>query len=373
MLSKVFLLLLLMAGISMSVYAQIDAPPPMVVEEKEVVKVNTQLVDVPIVITDKTGKPLLNLKENNFVIYEDGKKQQLESFRTTAAPFEVALLLDTSGSTRADLRLITRAAEDFINSLRPGDKVSIIAFNNFRASNRLVSGSEILIPLTADRNKLKIALANVKTSNGTPFYDGVLQVTEEVFKNKPSEEFRGRRAFVALTDGVDSSSVAGFSEIREDLSRAGIISYFIKVDTRDFFEDKLFGNCQISNNLSQAQIRRYYRTFYPNSKIEKVFDFCKVGDFERLDMTKRLYELADAEMQNLSKISGGKVFPAAYLNEAQNAFRKVAEEIGTKYSLGYYSSNENRDGSRRKIKVELKDVPAGVEIRSRESYTAPNN
>lgn len=373
MLSKFFLLLFLIVGTLMSVYAQIDAPPPMVVDEKEVLKVNTQLVDVPILITDKTGKPLLDLKESNFIVYEDGKRQQLESFRTTNAPFEVALLLDTSGSTRADLRLITRAAEDFINSLRPGDKVSIIAFNNFRENNRFVSGSEILIPLTDDRNKLKDALLKVKTSNGTPFYDGVLQVTEKVFRDKPSEEFRGRRAFVALTDGVDSSSTAGFSEIREELSRAGVVSYFIKVDTRDFFEDKLFGDCQISNNLSQAQIRRYYRTFYPNSRIEKVFDFCKVGDFERLDMSKRLYELADAEMKNLAKISGGKVFPVAYLNEARNAFRKVAEEIGTKYSLGYYSSNEKRDGSYRKIKVELKGVPAGIEVRAREGYLAPEN
>ena len=373
MLSKVFLFLFLIAGTFTSAYAQIDAPPPMVVDEKEVLRIDTQLVDVPIVITDNSGKPLLNLKQNNFVVYEDGVKQKVESFRATDAPFEVALLLDTSGSTRADLRLITRAAEDFINSLRPGDKVSIIAFNNFRENRRLISGSEIIVPLTDDRAKLKDALLNVKTSNGTPFYDGVLKVTEEVFKNKPAEEFRGRRAFVALTDGVDSSSAADFSEIREELSRAGVVSYFIKVDTRDFFEDKLFGDCQISNNLSQAQIRRYYRTFYPNSRIEKVFDFCKVGDFERLDMSKRLYELADAEMQNLAKTSGGKVFPVAYLNEARNAFRKVAEEIGTKYSLGYYSSNEKRDGSRRKIKVELKGVPAGVQIRSRESYTAPNN
>ncbi|MEP7074393.1 MAG: VWA domain-containing protein, partial [Acidobacteriota bacterium] len=102
----------------------------------EVIKVDTQLVDVPVVVTDKLGKPVLNLKQNNFVIYEDGKKQDVTEFSSTTAPFEVALLLDTSGSTRADLQLIQNAARDFIASLRPGDRVSIISFNTTRNDKR---------------------------------------------------------------------------------------------------------------------------------------------------------------------------------------------------------------------------------------------
>jgi hypothetical protein len=61
------------------------------------------------------------------------------------------------------------------------------------------------------------------------------------------------------------------------------------------------------------------------------------------------------------------------LHEARNAFTKVADEIGKKYSLGYYPSNEKRDGAGRKIKVTLKGVPAGAQIRAREGYTAPTN
>jgi hypothetical protein len=66
-------------------------------------------------------------------------------------------------------------------------------------------------------------------------------------------------------------------------------------------------------------------------------------------------------MENLAKNSGGKVFPATDVSEAR-AFKAVADEIGTKYSLGYYSSNEKRDGTYRKIKIELKGVPAGAQI-----------
>ncbi len=363
----IFPILIFCLSSSVNFYAQVKS------NDDEVVRIDTQLIDVPVVVMDKDGKPLVNLKQSNFVIYEDGKKQEVSDFSATSAPFEVALLLDTSGSTRSDLQLIQRAAESFIASLRPGDKVSIIDFRSDRTDGKSTTSSEILTPLTDDRTKLKNALANVKTSFGTPYYDGLLQVVEKVFGTKPNDDFRGRRALVALTDGVDSTSVSDFGEVREEFSQAGIISYFIQVDTRDFFEENLLGDCEGAMRFSQAQIRRYYRTFYPKSKIEKVFSFCNLGDFERLDISKRLYELADAEMQNMATTSGGKVFPAADLSEARTAFAKVAQEIGTKYSVGYYSSNEKRDGTHRTIKVELKGIPAGAQVRAREGYTAPVN
>jgi VWFA-related protein len=125
--------------------------------------------------------------------------------------------------------------------------------------------------------------------------------------------------------------------------------------------------------FSTAQIRRYYRVFYRNSKIEKTLDFCKLGDFERLDISKKLYELADAEMQKLAKNSGGKIFPVVDLSEARAAFKKVADEIGTKYSLGYYPSDDKRDGTYRKIEVKLKGIPAGAKVEAREGYTAPKD
>lgn len=363
---KIFLLLMIFGWISAVVFAQNGT------EEDEVLKIETQVVDVPIIVTDKTGKPLLNLKKSNFIIYEDGKRQEVLDFATTAAPFEVALLLDTSGSTRSDLALIQRAAAGFISSLRAGDKVSIIAFKSEKGEKQTFAVSEVLSSLTDDRNQLKSALERVKTSNGTPYYDSLMQVVEKVFSGKPKDEFRGRRALVALTDGVDSTSAASFDEVKEEFEKAGVTSYFIQVNTRDFFEQNLLGDCETAIRFSQAQIRRYYRQF-KNAKMEKASNFCDLGEFERLAISKSLYELANTEMQNLAKTSGGKVFPIADLGDARNAFKSVADEIGTKYSLGYYSSNEKRDGSYRKIKIELKGAPAGTQIRAREGYTAPTN
>ncbi len=361
------LFLLTAALLSMSFWAQAQKNDKQ--DDDEILKIDTQLVDVPVVVTDKTGKPLLNLKKSNFVIYEDGKRQELTDFSATDAPFEVALLLDTSGSTRSDLGLIQRSAANFIASLRSGDKVSLVSFNSGKDARKTVSYSEVLSSLTGDRTALTNALGNVRTSNGTPYYDGLLQVTEKIFNQPPKDEFRGRRALVALTDGVDSTSAAEFEEARQELAKAGIICFFIQVDTREFFEDNLLGDCEGAMRFSQAQIRRYYRQFGRLSRVERVANFCALGEFEKLAISKNLYELADSQMQMLAKNSGGRVFPVADLAESRNAFKAVADEIGTKYSLGYYSSNEKHDGSFRKIKIELKGVPVGATVRAREGYT----
>jgi len=367
-LTRLVLLLICVSVLIVNLSAQTDKK-----DEDEVIRVDTQLVDVPIVVTDKSGKPILDLKQTNFIIYEDGKKQEVSEFGATNAPFEVGLLLDTSGSTRSDLTLIQRAAANFIASLRAGDKVSVISYKTERNSTQAFAMSEVLSALTDDRDKLKTVLEAVKTSNGTPYYDSLLQVAEKVFGKRAEDDFRGRRALVALTDGVDSVSAAEFDEAKEELEKAGITCYFIQVNTREFFEENLLGDCQSAIRFSVAQIRRYYRTYYPRSNVEKTFNFCGLGDFERLAMSKGLYELADKQMNDLARNSGGRVFPVQDLSEARTAFKAVADEIGTKYSLGYYSSNEKRDGTYRKIKIELKGVPTGAQIRAREGYTAPTN
>ena len=366
--ARIFLLAIFALGAAWTTSAQTDKK-----EEDEVIRVETQLIDVPVVVTDKAGRPLLNLKSANFVLYEDGKKQDISDFATTSAPFEVALLLDTSGSTRADLQLIQSAAQGFISSLRPGDRVSIIAYRTDGPEGQERAASEVLLGLTDQRDEMKAALDAMRTSNGTPYYDSLAQVVEKVFEKKPEDQFRGRRALVALTDGVDSNSNAQFDAVKSQLAKAGLICYFIQVDTRDYFESKVLGDCHSSLWFSRAQIQRYYNKFYPQASFERIYDFCKIGEFERLDISKKLYQIADVEMKDLARSSGGQVFPIADLRGAKTAFDKVAQEIGTKYSLGYYSDNEARNGAYRMISVQLKGLPAGTMVRAREGYVAPKN
>jgi VWFA-related protein len=340
--------------------------------EGDVLRVETQLVTVPAVVTDRTGRPLTGLRAENFVVLEDGKPQRVTNFATTEAPFEVALLLDTSGSTREELSLIRDAANAFINALRPGDRVGIVAFNNLARNGSPLATVEVLSPLNNDRQALRAAIQNLGTSNGTPFYDGLARVADQVFRDPPREEVRGRRAVVALTDGVDSSSDSDYNVARAKLARAGVASYFIEVNTEEYVEDRLLKDCQDDGRLtlSAKQLERFRQLFVPQSQKEDYQDFCRMGQFERMDISRQLYNLARKEMGELARASGGKAFAAGSVQEARAAFAEVANEIGTQYSLGYYPSNKTRDGGFRQIKVEMRGVK-DVNVRAREGYTAP--
>jgi len=346
------------------------------VNDGDVVRVETQLVSVPAVVTDRTGHPLANLRAENFVLYEDGHPQKISNFSTTEAPFEVVLLLDTSGSTRDELGLIRRAARAFIDALRPGDRVAIVAFNSTSEDANGLATVDVLSRLTNDRDALQAALEKMGASNGTPYYDALMKISEDVFRDPPRDDVRGRRAIVALTDGVDSTSGSDFSDVRAQLGRAGVACYFVQVNTEDFVEDRLMQDCQQYGTLrlSKTQLERYRRIFIPRADAASFDDFCRMGPFERMQISRSLYTLARREMNDLAQGSGGKTFPTANLRDARAAFAQVANEIGTQYSLGYYPTNKVHDGRFRAIKVEVKGVNnGGAQVRAREGYYAPKS
>jgi Ca-activated chloride channel homolog len=342
------------------------------VDEGDVVRVETQLVSVPAVVTDKTGRPLTGLTASDFQIFEDGRPQKISNFATTAAPFEVALLLDTSGSTREEVGLIRRAARAFIDALRPGDRVAILAFNTKEDGSEKLATVEVKAQLTDDRDELQQAIESIGASNGTPFYDSLETVAKDVFRESPKDDLRGRRALVALTDGVDSTSESDFETAREALKRAGLVSYFVEVNTEEYVEDRLMEDCQDDGalRLSHAQLERYRRVIAPRADSADFSDFCRMGQFERMHASRTLYQIARQEMGQLARETGGKTFPAADLRDAQRAFRQVAEDIGTQYSLGYYPTNKARDGSFRTIRVTVR-APSDAQVRAREGYRAP--
>jgi VWFA-related protein len=342
------------------------------ISEGDVVRVETQLVSVPAVVTDRNGRPVPGLQTENFVVLEDGREQRISNFATTEAPFEVALLLDTSGSTREELGLIRDAANAFISALRTGDRVGIVAFNNAPRNGSPAATVEVLTGLESDRKVLRAAIEHLGTSNGTPFYDGLGRVADQVFRDPPTQEMRGRRAVVALTDGVDSSSDSGFEDAQSKLARAGVACYFIQVNTEEYVEDRLLKDCQDDGRLtlSEKQLERFRRLFVPQAQKEDYQDFCRMGQFERMDISRQLYNLARKEMSELARASGGRAFAAGSVQEARAAFAQVANEIGTQYSLGYYPANKNRDGRFRQIKVEMRGVK-DASVRAREGYYAP--
>lgn len=350
-----------------------STPTTQEVDEGDVVRVDTQLVSVPTVVTDSAGHPVAGLRPENFLILEDGKPQEVASFGTTETPFEIALLLDTSGSTRDDVALIRQAANSFIEALRPGDRVGIVAFNTLDQGAAKLATVEVLTTLTSDRKSLRKAIENLGASNGTPYYDALERIADAVFHDPPRDEVKGRRAVVALTDGVDSASNSDFGTVKMKLSRAGIACYFIQVNTEDFVEDRLLKDCQDDGRLalSQKQLRRYQQIFVPGAKPDDFTNFCQMGPFEKMSISRDLYNLARREMNDLARASGGRSFVASNLSDARAAFARVATDIGTLYSLGYYPTNKLRDGKFRAIRLEVKGVKDKTQVRARDGYYAP--
>ena len=218
------------------------------------------------------------------------------------------------------------------------------------------------------------AIGNLGASQGTPYYDALVRVADSVFRDPVTDQVR-RRAVVALTDGVDSSSNSDFGTAKLKLSRAGIASYFIQVNTEDFVEDRLMKDCKDDGrlSLSQRQLQRYREIFMPRAKAEDFENFCQMGQFERMSISRDLYSLARREMNDLARVSGGRSFVASDLSDARAAFARVAADIGTLYSLGYYPTNKNRDGKFRAIHLELRGLKEKAQIRARDGYYAPRN
>lgn len=346
-----------------------SAPTGEEVSENDVVRVDTQLITVPVVVRDQEGRPVTGLTASAFQLYEDDFPQRVATFATSDAPFEVVLLLDTSGSTREEINLIRGAAYAFIESLRPGDRVAVLSFQTTEdnANKRATIGIQSY--LTDDRNALRGAVQSIGASNGTPYYDALECVVKDIFRDPPQPEQRGRRALVALTDGVDSASVSSFASVRARFLQAGLLTYFVQVDTEDYVEDRLLADCQEDRTLrlSHAQLERYRRTFDPRADQDDYKDFCRMGSFERMTISRSLYQLARHEMGQLARDTGGRTFAVTDLHAARDAFAEVAAEIGRQYSLGYYSSNKSHDDRFRQIRVDVRGI-AGAQVSAREGY-----
>lgn len=191
------------------------APPD---QDVETLKIDTNLVTVPVIASSRTGTYISDLQKEEFNLTEDGVPQQIAFLASIDVPFHVVLLLDTSNSTQDKLPQIQRAAIAFLEQLGPKDRVKIVSFDS-----ELHDWNDF----TADKAVLRNAISQTRTGTSTRVYDAV-QLALNVLR--PIQQ---RRAIVVFTDGVDwhSESSTYDSTIR-DLDESGVIVYPIRFDTR---------------------------------------------------------------------------------------------------------------------------------------------
>lgn len=355
-------LLLLLTAVPLSAQEKPEKPekPEKKEEQMGTIRLETDLVSIDVGISDRAGnRSIAGLKAEDFVVYEDGVRQKIAAFSAGDVPFNLVLLMDTSGSTREDVSTMRRAARRFLDELRPQDRVAVVQFNR---------EVELLKDLTTDREKIEDALEMLKPGTGTSFYDGLLLTIDEVFKG-----VSGRRAIVALTDGVDSFGYTTFREILPKLEAAGASAYFLELDTEAFTEAGMMRDCKERNHFefSKKQLKKYREEYARGSMEVDYGEHCRIASLDRMQINRRLYESARRELREIASKTGGRVYPVKDLQQLEPAYSQIAAELHTLYSLAYYPTNERHDGKWRRLKVELKRT--GFEAHTRPGYRAPRD
>jgi Ca-activated chloride channel homolog len=325
------------------------------------IRLNTDLVTVDAIVTDRDGNRISGvLKASDFTIYEDGVRQAINSFSATDAPFNLVLLLDTSGSASNEIELMRRAALRFLDELRPGDRVAVIQFSK---------EVELLKDLTSERAEIEEALRLLKPGSGTSFYDSLKLAVDEVFK-----EAEGRKAVVALSDGVDSFGYTTFDQILAEIESSNILTYFLELDTEEFTQAGMARDCSDESHFqfSPKQFKKYLTEYGKDGKgvvVSENQPHCLLSRLERMQINRRLYESARRELREMAYKTGGRVYPVKDLQQLEPAYSQIAAELRTYYSMSYYPTNEKRNGKWRTLRVKVNRP--GFVAKTRPGYRAP--
>ena len=291
-------------------------------DSEEVVTLNASLVNMNVSVTNRSGLAIGNLKKDSFHIFENGDPQAIEMFSPNSAPFNLVLLIDLSGSITDKLDVIKAAAVNFLKVIGPRDKVAIVVFTD---QIRLVSR------LTSDKDFLRDRIKSIEKPEGaTAFYEAVWYALNDTL-----EGTRGQRnAIVLLSDGVDSS-----------------------LDRRYPLQPRISFN-RLAQAVEESDVTLF--PIYLDTEYEEVF--------ERGTTTVESYEMARTQLHKLAEISGGQYFQAEKSKDLNDVYKQVAEALRTVYTIGYYSTNPDKDGRFRRVKVTVDRDDAAV--RTRRGYYA---
>jgi Ca-activated chloride channel homolog len=347
------------------------------------IKIGTNLVTVPVIVTDRYGRFATGLTSKEFTVREEGSAQKIEDFSSTEAPFSVALLIDTSRSTQNKLSRIRKAAETFIKQLLPNDRIMVVSFDD---------KVRFVCDFTSDHAELKRAVKSLESSYATSLYDAIhLTINERMSK------IQGRKAIVVLTDGVDTASKkATYQSAIELAASAGIITYTVQYETRNDGSSKPLFLPGAGNSFAPRSGLKWQDA--PQQKPKPESEESKSEsegkslitiprpqegapmstpgsvpssrvNGQRQEPIRDRYLIATDFLRTLAAQSGGLPFRAETIENTSYAFQLIANELHNQYTLTYISTNERKDGNYRAIAVGVNNPD--LVVRARRFYRAP--
>ncbi len=277
------------------------------IEDNEVLKIDTEEVNLKIRVVDDKNRSVNNLDQSAFKVYEDDVLQPITSLITTEVPMLNALVIDNSRSLRSQLKKITEAGKIIVGANRANDQSTIV---RFISSDKI----EVIQDFTTNKSSLNNALDNLFVEGGqTAIIDAVYQAAKKVeqYQNSDKKEDVKLRALILVSDGDDRDS--------------------------KYKEEQLF-------NLLRESNVQIYAVGFTDDLISKP---------EGNSVSRQ--EKAKSFLTRLAQETGGKVYFPTSINELPQIATEISGELRTQYLISYSPTNENRDGTFRKIKVEIVD------------------
>jgi len=311
--SRVFIIFSFLLVSFFSVSAQNDDDP---------ITVDSSVVRLNVGVADRKGRPITDLARENFTIFEDGVKQNIQRFEPVVAPFSVVMILDMSGSTLGFRETIRQSAYRFVDALAPDDRIAVIEFYD---------KVNLRNDFTSDRKTIGNSI-NVANGRGkTQLYKAL-----DFALNKLAGEGKRRKAIIVLTDGVDTALRDTDRDFLQKIGEKDMLSA-IKPETND----------NLNRVLNKADVQGV--TIYPLAL--PTGDPAKLADPTPIQVA--MYNAARSRLKILADRTGGTLNTINRLEEMGRLYASVAAELRTLYTIEYQSTNEKRDGKWRAIKIEV--------------------
>lgn len=287
--------------------------------EDDIIKVESNLVPIPVAIFDKNGIPVTNLRFEDFELRVDGQKVDIEEISRSQSPIRLALLFDNSSSVTIARDFEKRAAIKFLESvIRPEkDLASLFSISTV---------SRLEQPLTRDVGLIVSAIESFPSPIGlTALLDGFVRSADYL------KSVSGRRVVIVVSDGEDTGSDAALDEAIRALQMGSVQAFIVK--TTDYENFKRTQAREGSLNLKQLA--------------------------------------AERRMQEIAKQTGGAVYSPLDDSELDKAFTKISNEISDQYLVSFYPDDTaDRSVKFRTIQLTVKNRP-DLSVRTRVGYYGP--
>ncbi len=291
-----------------------DAPPPMKlkptptptppaeIDPESTIKIDTDLVQLHVRVIDRNNRPIDNVRQSEFHVFEDGVSQPIETFTREEVPISYGLAVDTSGSLRSQLQSVIDAGKTIVNSNKQGDETFLIRFIGR-------DNTELVQDFTRNKESLIDGLDNLYIEGGqTTVVDAVYLAAEHASERRSDDpNDRRRRALIVITDGEDRNSV--------------------------YNPEQLFAR------LREADVQIFVIGF--------VNELDKEAGFIRKSPRDKAVNL----INRLASETGGRAFFPESLSEMPQIAADIVRDMRTQYVLSYNPTNKAPDGSFRTIKV----------------------